>query len=134
MKQSKLEIFTQFIAGIVGGGILGSIGGFGLLLALFGFDTPTYGIVIILGTCSIGAYIGISLAKKTNMKPKNILISLGLLILIPLIAGLLAFGPGFEDIDFIGMILLNAVIFTVIPSLIITMAINWQKFFKKQDF
>lgn len=131
-RREREVCLVQFIAALAGGGILSSILGFGLLLALFGLEPPAYGLLIVLFMSFFGSYIGISLARKSRRKLNVIIIGVGLLLFIPLLAGLIAFGPGFEDIDFIGAILLTAIIITLIPSAVTTIFVNRQIIFNKR--
>ncbi|MBU1722161.1 hypothetical protein KKG38_05245 [Patescibacteria group bacterium] len=150
MTTSKSKIFAYFIAGIFGGTILGIAafltmtnygGNYGCspfidsLFGTAGYEScGSFGALIgILVGCIIGITI-ISKAKITKYSKIAIYLLLGS-FLLPFIYGVIIFWPPFEDGDLLIVppIVLLFMLFSAIPSLLITGVINWQKFLRRKQ-
>ncbi|MFA7314409.1 MAG: hypothetical protein WC025_00560 [Candidatus Magasanikbacteria bacterium] len=145
METSKSKIFAQFVAGIFGGTILGITG----LLTMMNyggnhgcwafidylFGTAGYESCGSFGSIAgiiIGTILGITVISKvkiSNYSKVAIYLLFGAFIL-PFIYGVIMFWPPFEDGDLLIVppAILGFIIASIIPSVIITGAINWRKF------
>ncbi|PJC36968.1 hypothetical protein CO046_03330 [Candidatus Peregrinibacteria bacterium CG_4_9_14_0_2_um_filter_53_11] len=147
MELSKTKIFAEFSAGIFGGTVLG-IAAF-LAMTTYGGNYGCWSSIdSLFGTVgyescgSFGALTGVlvgallamilfSKAKITNYTKVAIYLLLGAFIL-PFLYGVIIFWPPFEDGDLLLVppVILTFMAFSVIPSLLITGAINWRKLWK----
>jgi hypothetical protein len=149
MKNNKSKIFAQFTAGVFGSTILGiatfltmmTYGGnhgcWSFIDSLFGTagyeSCGSFGAIIGM---LIGAILGIAMLSKekiTNYLKAAILLLLGA-FLLPFLFGIAIFWPPFEDGDF--LIVLPVIpmfmLFSSIPSLLITGIINLRKLFVRK--
>lgn len=149
MKNSKSKIFAQFSAGIFGGTILGITeflimmnypgtkdGCFPLTDSIFGTlyhklcGYPGAIAGIIVGT--ILGIVVISKIKISNYSKTAIMLVAGS-FLLPLFYGAAMIWPPLDGrILIILLIILGFIFASIVPSLIITGAINWRKFLKRK--
>jgi hypothetical protein len=145
MEINNQKIFTQFTAGVFGGTILG-ITGF-LTMIDYGGNHGCWSFVEsffnLIGYEACGAFgqiigetmgviLGITIFSK--MKISNYLKVAKLLLigafLLPFLYGVIIFWPPFENSNLIIVppIILTHMFLAVVPSLLITVIINWRKF------
>ena len=149
MENSKSKIFAQFIAGIFGGTILG-IAGFLTMMNYGGnygcwasidslFGTAGYESCGSFGSIAgliIGSLVGIAVISKVKILHYSkvaIYLLFGSFIL-PFFYGVIMFWPPLEDGDLLIVppVVLGFMVASLIPSVVITAAINWRKFLRKQ--
>ena len=143
MLNTKSKILAQFIAGIFGATILGIAGfltmidyggnhGCGPFTSMFGMaGYESCGDFGGLSGMIIGSIIGIFIVSKVKITNyfKIAICLLTCSFLFPLIFALIMFWPHFfEGNPFaIPFIIFMFILFSAIPSLLITAAINWRK-------
>jgi hypothetical protein len=149
MKNNKPKIFAQFTAGIFGGTILG-IAGF-LTMMVYGGNHGCWSVIdSLFGTAGyescgsfgaiigmlIGAILGITILsnKKITNYLKTAILLLSGAFLLPFIYEIVIFWPPFEDGDIfiVSPVILMFMLFSSIPSLLITGIINWRNFFGRK--
>ena len=150
MENSKSKIFAQFISGIFGGTILG-ITGFLTMMNYGGnygcwtfidslFGTAGYESCGSFGSIVgliVGSIMGIIILNKTKISHYSkvaMYLLLGSFIL-PFLYGVIMFWPPFEDGDLLIVppVVLGFVVASIIPSALITGAINWRKFLRRKQ-
>ncbi len=144
MKKDWSKYFSELLAGIAGGSILGMLslligmnyggnyGCFTFIDAIFG--TRGYescgAFAAIIGII-VGALIAISLVKKFNKNNKKTnIISIVTLILVPVLLGVIIFGLG--DLGIILPVIIIFALLSIIPSAIITFLMNWKNILTKK--
>ncbi len=144
MENSKSKIFAQFISGIFGGTIVGIVA----FLTMTNYGGNNGGCFITAGyeSCGqfgaitgmlIGAIIGIAIFSKvkiTNYSKAALWLLIGA-FLLPFLYGVIMFWPPFENNDLLIVppVILIFMLFSTIPSLVITGTINWRKFFRHKQ-
>lgn len=111
-----LKLLTNFIANLFAGAIFIFIATW-LLLLKFGLDFPSYTLVIILSTGTIGAIVSALISRK--YKYKLHFINPCLFLVPPVI---LTFIMSIEDWDFAAIMSLSAIIYALLPAIVITLA------------
>lgn len=149
MEVDKSKILAQFIAGISGGTILGIAGFLGMIgrggnygcweFIDFIFGTTGYescGLFESVLGLIFGAIVGIIILNniKTSHSLKIAVYLLFSAFIFSFIYGVVMFWPPFEDGDLLIVppVILGFMLISIIPSGIITMVINWQKFSRKK--
>ena len=139
MKFISSKIFTEFIAGVFGGTILG-IAGFLIMIDYGGnngcwpiidafFDTAGYescGSFGAISGTSLGALIGITILSIANVKNylgTSIWLAIGAFVL-PLIYGIVTLWSPFEDLLIVPPVIIVFMISSIIPSALITGIVN----------
>ncbi len=95
-------------------------------------------VIGMVGGTLVGSLVGALAISKTsfqkNQYQKITVVSIILSFVIPLIAGAVLFGPPYEEeyLLLVPMVIITALMLSFIPSLLTTLLLNWNSFFKKQ--
>ncbi|MEK7672783.1 MAG: hypothetical protein AAB373_02775 [Patescibacteria group bacterium] len=147
MTSTKSKFLAQFLAGTLGGTVLGITGFINLLNyggnhgcwpvinQLFnGVGYESCGPFGAIGGILIGFIFGILIISKLkNQDYSKISQVLGLCFLMPFFYVIIMFWPPFgdDDVGFASTAVLAFILVSAIPSLLVTLAINWRKVFKR---
>ncbi|MBI2989567.1 MAG: hypothetical protein HYY51_00040 [Candidatus Magasanikbacteria bacterium] len=124
MESNRPKIFAQYIANLLGGASFALLS-LMITITKICWDCPSYGIVILIAISSIGIIITEIITRK--YQHTFYLVNLGAFITIFL---LFLIYIGIEDWTFVGGLALGSIGLAIIPAMVLTVTIHWQKFLK----